>query len=91
MEEPVGITILGQKLLIKSSHGEAAVRRVAESLEEKVFAVRTSGVTVDSMRMLLYAAFQLTDENMRMKEELGNLEERVSSAVGRMLGKIERD
>lgn len=85
MEEPVSIHILGQNLLVKTSHGEDAVRRVASHLEERISEVRETGITADSLRLLLYVAFQMADENLRAEDERCKLEEVVEEASSRML------
>lgn len=85
MEEPVSIHILGQTLLVKTSHGEDVVRRVASHLEERIDEVRKTGITADSLRLLLYVAFQMADENLRAEDERSRLEDAVEEASSRML------
>lgn len=89
MEKLVELNILGQNLAVKSRDGEEAVRRAASYLEEKLDEVRQSAATADSLRVLLYAAFKMADENIKIKEDMGRMEEEVESASSRMLKIIE--
>lgn len=91
MEEPVSINILGQTLLVKTPEGEDAVRRVASHLEERIEEVRKTGITADSLRLLLYVAFRMADENLRAEDEIGTLAKAVEEATGRMLEIIKLD
>ena len=91
MEEPVSIHILGQTILVKTPQGEDVVRRVASHLEERIDEVRRAGVTADSLRLLLYAAFQMADENLRAEDERSRLETAVDEASSRMLEIVKLD
>lgn len=85
MEGVVSLNILGQDILVKSPEGEEAARRVASHLEEKIEEVRKTTGTAGSLRLLLYAALQMADENVRVKDELSRLEEKVESVSSRIL------
>ena len=87
--EPVSVTILGQNILVKSREGEEAVRNVAASLEEKIEDIRKASGSADTQRLLLYAAFQMADENVRIKDSLSKLEEEVDASTTRMLDVLE--
>ena len=87
--EPVSVTILGQNILVKSREGEEAVRRVAASLEERIEDIRKASGTADTLRLLLYAAFQMADENVKIKDNLSRLEEEVDASTTRMLEELE--
>ncbi len=84
MEEVVTLQILGQNLRIKSSEGEETIKRAASYLENKIEDVRNTSGTVDSLRLLLFAALHIADESLNAKDELIRLEEEVSSATARM-------
>jgi cell division protein ZapA (FtsZ GTPase activity inhibitor) len=85
MEEPVTINILGQSLLVKTSGEEEALRLAAARLEEKIEKLTESGVTADTLRLLMYAAIQLAGENIKMEEDLAGLGNEVDLASSRML------
>ena len=85
----VEINIFGHNMRVKSSGGEEGVKRVVSCLEDKVEEARRMTGAADSMRLLLVAALNLVDENMRMRDELGKLEGEVESASSRMLGILE--
>ena len=91
MGETVSINILGQTLLVKSTESEDLVRRVASHLEERIEEVRKTGITADTLRLLLYAAFQMADENLRAEDERSKMEAAVEEASSRMLEIIELD
>ena len=85
MEKPVTINIMGQKLLIRTSGGEESLRSAVSRLEEQIEIVAQSGVTADSLRLLMYAAIQLAGENIKIEEEITKLENEVDLASSRML------
>jgi len=91
LEEPVSINILGQTLHVKTPQGEDVVRRVASHLEERIEEVRNTGITADSLRLLLYVAFQMADENLRAEDERSGLEKAIEDASDRMLEIIKLD
>ena len=85
LEEPVTINILGQSLLVKTSGDEEALRLAAARLEERIEKLVESGVTADTLRLLMYAAIQLAGENIKIEEELISLGNEVDLASSRML------
>ena len=87
--EPVSVTILGQTIFVKSQEGEEAVRRVTANLEERIEDIRKASGTVDTLRLLLYAACQMADENVKIKGDLSRLEEEVDVSTTRMLEELE--
>ena len=89
MEKPVTINIMGQNLQVRTSGGEGSVRCAASRLEEKIEMVAQSGVTADSLRLLIYAAIQLAGENIKIEEEINKLESEVDLASSRMLEVID--
>ena len=89
MEKPVTINILGQNLLVRTSEGEDSIRCAASGLEEKIEMISQSGVTADSLRLLMYAAIQLAGENIKIEEKINKLEEEVDLASSRMLKNLD--
>lgn len=89
MDKAVCISLLGQKLYIKSDENENAVRETAAFLESEIEEIRQSSEVVDSMRVLLYTAFKIADDNLRLKSRLSNLEQEVETSSSRMLEIIE--
>ncbi len=85
LEKPVTINILGRSLLVKTSGEEEALRLAAARLEEKIAMLTESGVTADTLRLLMYAAIQLAGENIKIEEELISLGREVDLASSRML------
>ncbi len=85
LKGPVTINILGQSLLVKTSGEEEALRLAAARLEERIERLTESGVTADTLRLLMYAAIQLAGENIKIEEELISLGNEVDLASSRML------
>ena len=85
LEEPVTINILGQRLLVKTLGDDESLKLAAARLEEKIEKLTESGVTADTLRLLMYAAIQLAGENIKMEEDLANLGNEVDLASSRML------
>lgn len=90
MDDLVEFRILGQKIAIKSLDDKESVKRVALYLEEKIDRVRQSNGVVDSHRLLLYTAFQMASENVKVKGELDRLEEDVDLVSSGLLELIVR-
>ncbi|MDT8317114.1 MAG: cell division protein ZapA [bacterium] len=85
MEKPVTINIMGQTLQVRTSGGEESLRCAVSRLEEKIEMVAKSGVTADSLRLLIYAAIQLAGENIKIEEEINKLEREVDLTSSSML------
>ncbi len=83
------LNILGQDISIRSPEGEEAVRKVASYLEERIEGVRKQTGVAGSLRLLLYTAFQMADENMKVKEELSRLEEEIEAVSSRLLAVVD--
>ena len=89
MDEPVVINILGQNLSVKSPDGEAAVKRTASYLENRIEEVQLTTCTADTVKLLLFTALNLADENIKVREELNNLEVEVESISSKILDLVE--
>ncbi|MBI4593498.1 MAG: cell division protein ZapA [Candidatus Rokubacteria bacterium] len=64
----VEVTLLGQTLTIRTDATAEYVRELADYLEQRVEAIRRSGVQ-DQSRALVLAALDLTDELFRARED----------------------
>lgn len=89
MSDPVHINILGHNVRFKRSGDEEKIKKVVGCIEEKVEEARKCTGTADSMRLLIYAAMYLADENMRIKDEFIKLKEDVDLVSSRMLSVLE--
>ena len=85
LEEPLTINILGQSLQVKASGEEGSLRLAVARLEERIERLTESGITADTLRLLMYAAIQLAGENIKLEEELISLGREVDLASSRML------
>ncbi|MBE9505018.1 MAG: cell division protein ZapA [Proteobacteria bacterium] len=85
----VEFEILGQSLAVKSGEGEESVKKVASYLEERIEQVKEATGVAGSHRLLLYTAFQMANENLKVKAELKKLEEEVDSISSNVLEMFE--
>lgn len=89
MGDLVEFQILGQRLAVKSFESEEGVKKVASYLEEMIDQVRQTTGAAGSHRLLLYAAFQMANENLQMKDRLKRFEEEVDILSSSVLEMIE--
>ncbi len=89
MKDQVELKILGQSLVVKCPDGEEPVREVASLLEDMVEEMRNSTGTADSLRLILYAAFELAGDNLKLKGQLNRLEGEIDSVTSGLLEIIE--
>ena len=77
----VELTLLGQTLTVRTEAAPEHIRALAAYLEERVGALRKSGVR-DPLAALTLAALDITDELFRMREEHSIDEHDVGSRLG---------
>ena len=85
----VEFEILGQSLAVKSGESDESVKKVASYLEERIEQVKETTGVAGSHRLLLYTAFQMANENLKVKDELKKLEEEVDTVSSNVLEMFE--
>jgi len=72
----VELTILGQRLVIKSDEDSAYIRNVEEYLNAKITEVREKTRAVATLDLALLVALNVAGELLRAREDLDGIEER---------------
>lgn len=81
MKDTLELNILGQKLAIKSVEDENYVRAVEDFLNGKINEVRDSTKAVATLDLALLAALNVTDELMKARRVMEDVEERSGALV----------
>ena len=81
MKDALELNILGQKLAIKSVEDESYVRAVEDFLNSKINEVRDSTKAVATLDLALLAALNVTDELMKARRVMEDVEERSGALV----------
>lgn len=76
MGNVVELTILGQRLVIKSDEDGEYIRSVEEYLNTKIREVREKTTAVATLDLALLVALNVTGELMKAKEDLDGIEKR---------------
>jgi cell division protein ZapA (FtsZ GTPase activity inhibitor) len=91
MNEPrrIELNLLGQTLTIRSEAAPDYLRRLAKYLEERVAALKRSGVN-DPLTALSLAALDITDELFRAREDKSRDEGDVGARLGALVALLEK-
>ena len=81
VKDALELNILGQKLAIKSVEDENYVRAVEDFLNGKINEVRDSTKAVATLDLALLAALNVTDELMKARRVMEDVEERSGALV----------
>ena len=84
----VELTLLGQTLTVRTEAPPEHIRALAAYLEERVGALRKSGVR-DPLAALTLAALDITDELFRMREEHSIDESDVGVRLGALIAMLD--
>ena len=85
----VEISLLGQRLTVRTEAPPEWVRRLAAYVEERVNTLRTSGVK-DPMAALTLAALDITDELFHMREDTARQEGDVGARISALVEILDR-
>ncbi len=87
MGNVVELTILGQRLVIKSDEDSAYIRNVEEYLNAKITEVREKTRAVATLDLALLVALNVTGELLKAREDLDGIEER-SEGLTRQIAEL---
>ena len=85
----VNVEIMGQTLIVASDAGDAWVKSVAETVDDRIRQLRESGQTVSSINLAILAALNFADELERLKKQYQELIERIAAINNRLGAAIE--
>ena len=85
----VELTLLGQTLTVRTEAAPEHIRALAAYVEERVAALRKSGVR-DPMAALTLAALDITDELFRAREDHTVDEGDVRTRIGALIAMLDR-
>ena len=91
MTEPrrIELNLLGQTLVIRSEAAPEYLRTLAKFLEERVTALRLSGIK-DPLTSLALAALDITDELFRARDDKTRDEGDVGARIGALVTLLEK-
>lgn len=69
MKKQVEISIMGQKIIVRSDSNEEYVREIAHYVEKKVKEVMESSRSVASLNVAILAAMNIADDYMKYKQQ----------------------
>jgi len=75
---PVQVEIFGQVYTVRCEGDRERVERLAARVDAEMREVSRGGAVVDSMRVAVLAALNLTDECLRLQEEAAEARERAT-------------
>jgi cell division protein ZapA (FtsZ GTPase activity inhibitor) len=85
----VDITVLGQKLTVRTEASPDYLRRLAAYLEERVSALTRSGMK-DPLAAMTLAALDITDELFRSREDQNRQDGDVGQRIGALVEMLDR-
>ena len=83
--ESVQVEIFGQVYSIKGVADHEYVRKLAAFVDSRMKEVQQGTGTVDSHRVAILTALNISDELHRLSEQLGTLEQSTEGAADRLL------
>lgn len=69
MKKQVEISIMGQKIIVRSDSNEEYVREIAHYVEKKFKEVMESSRSVASLNVAILAAMNIADDYMKYKQQ----------------------
>lgn len=69
MKKQVEISIMGQKIIVRSDSNEEYIREIAHYVEKKVKEVMESSRSVASLNVAILAAMNIADDYMKYKQQ----------------------
>ncbi|MBI4127020.1 MAG: cell division protein ZapA [Deltaproteobacteria bacterium] len=68
MKKAIEVSIMGQKLQVKSENSDTYISKVAEFVDQKMKEVQQSTKSVSSLNVAILAAMNITDEYLRIRD-----------------------
>src|SRR5712692_11926768 len=72
------VVIYNQTYTLRSSHDSEYIQQLAEHVNERMNEIARATMTVDSLRVAILAAIQITDELYQSRREMKETEEEVA-------------
>ncbi len=76
MKNVVELTILGQRLVVRSEEDTEYVRRVEDYLNSRIEEIRRNSKAVATLDLALLVALNITGELIKTREDLESIEKR---------------
>ncbi|MDO8433111.1 MAG: cell division protein ZapA [Candidatus Binatus sp.] len=87
----VNVQIMGQSLVVASDAGDEWVKSVAETVDERIKAIRAGTQTVSSINLVILAALNFADELEHLRREHQELMDRIEAMNKRLSAAIDGD
>jgi cell division protein ZapA len=89
VKNPVEISVMGQKLQIRSDSDEAYVEEIADFVNKKISDIQSKTKSVASTQVLILTAMNIADEFIRFKRENGTKKEEVAKKIESIIEHID--
>jgi|SRR5271155_4299057 cell division protein ZapA len=85
----VNVEVMGQNLVVASDADDEWVKTVAETVDERIKAIRASSQTANSVNLAILAALNFADELERLRRQHAELIDQIKAMTLRLGDAIE--
>ncbi len=85
----VSVEIMGQNLVVASDADDDWVKALAETVDERIKAIRASSQTANSVNLAILAALNFADELERLRQQHQELIDQVKAMTSRLADAID--
>lgn len=87
----VNVEVMGQNLVVASDADDDWVKAVAETVDERIKAIRASVQTANSVNLAILAALNFADELERLRKQHKELIDRIDGFTRRLADAMDAD
>jgi cell division protein ZapA len=80
----VNVEVMGQNLFVASDAGDEWVKAVAETVDERIKAIRASTQTANSVNLAILAALNFADELERLRRQHRQVMDQIRAMTRRL-------
>jgi len=84
------VEIHGQTYKIRGTGGKEYIQELADYVDKKMKEISDMTYTVDSLKVAILAAINITDEYFKIKKELEKAERVVSEKIARLIKELDQ-
>lgn len=84
------VEIYGQTYKIKGSGGKEYIQQLAEYVDKEMKEISDITDTIDSLKVAILAAINITDEYLKTKKELQRTERVISEKIEKLIQELDK-
>jgi len=84
------VEIHGQTYNIRGEGGKEYIQQLADYVDKKMKEISDMNYTVDSLKLAIIAAINITDEYFKTKKELERVERVVSEKIAKLIKELDQ-